>query len=149
MEQQPTQKELYRCRELKDRLIQAAKNNDLFSVRFEKELENFIKKYENGYITMQELIDSFAILSAEADKRHNWLWGYGYRQWVFLRPPYTERNSGVVWREPSDINGWFSFLWCKICDNKPIGKCCGEVVYCSKECQTKDRENHKYECERK
>jgi hypothetical protein len=40
--------------------------------------------------------------------------------------------------------------FCKVCDNKPIGKCCDEAAYyCSTKCQEKDWYSHEKDCKRK
>lgn len=70
---------------------------------------------------------------------------------IMFKNPRDE-EFGILHNPFVDLNEACPYsysLECKVCDNKPIGKCCGDVAYCSTKCQEKDWQTHEKDCKRK
>jgi hypothetical protein len=92
-------------------------------------------------MSTQELIDDISSLTLNRS-RELWAWARDY--YNSLPAIATDKAR---WKGPQPAR--FDFTFCKVCDNKPVGKCCGDVVYCSTNCQEKDWQTHEKDCKRK
>jgi hypothetical protein len=108
---------------------------------FANDLYRAYDALNNESISKQEFFDEISRLTNNKSK---WLNEWAEARFNQLEP---EIISGIEWRIPRQKTFWNIF--CKVCDNKPIGKCCGDIAYCSTKCQEKDWQTHENDCKRK
>lgn len=120
-------------------LVIAARAKGLSSDTFEHTLYNEYNLWLDNRISAQELLDRISSITS-SKSRVLWAWARDY----YNDLPHSITRK-LRWNEAAR----FDFTFCKVCDNKPIGKCCGDVTYCSTKCQEKDWDNHEKDCKRK
>ena len=111
-----------------------------------------MKLWEHTGISTQFFFEEVSRRTKEIDRMFwsqagDMFWDLPIIRTMFKKP--RDPEFGILNNPWAGHSGGYKNLLCKVCDNKPIGKCCGDVAYCSVKCQEKDWHTHEKDCKRK